>query len=176
MKFIYEKEPLRQSLLDTPIALPANTMPEPDLARPKRLDVVFGGGMMGAMNMAMMGGRRLGMREMMHSGKAWAINGVATTGHVLDPIVVLKHGRSYVLALNNDTAWHHPIHLHGHSFRVISRNGRPTSHNEWQDTVLMAPRERVEIAFVADNRGNWMFHCHVLEHMAGGMMGVIRVA
>ncbi len=176
MKFLYEKEPLRQSLLDTPIALPANTMPEPDLVRPKRLDMVFGGGMMGAMNMAMMGGRRVGMREMMHSGKAWTINGVAATGHVLDPIVVLKHGRSYVLALNNDTAWHHPIHLHGHSFRVISRNGRPTSHNEWQDTVLMAPRERVEIAFVADNRGNWMFHCHVLEHMAGGMMGVIRVA
>ena len=39
----------------------------------------------------------------------------------------------------------------------------------------MAPRERVEIAFVADNPGDWMFHCHILEHMAGGMMGVVRV-
>ncbi|MAN79250.1 MAG: copper oxidase, partial [Magnetovibrio sp.] len=48
-------------------------------------------------------------------------------------------------------------------------------HKEWQDTVLMAPREQVEIAFVADNPGGWMFHCHILEHQAGGMMGVIQV-
>src|SRR5512143_962432 len=48
--------------------------------------------------------------------------------------------------------------------RVLTRNGQPTPYREWQDTVLMAPRERVEIAFVADNPGNWMFHCHILEH------------
>jgi FtsP/CotA-like multicopper oxidase with cupredoxin domain len=176
MSLVYEKEPLRANLLDAQLALPTNTMPEPDLARSQRHEVVFGGGMMGRMSMAMMGGRRVGMREMMHNGKAWAINGIAATGHVMDPLLILKCGRSYVLALNNDTAWHHPIHLHGHSFRVISRNGQPTRHREWQDTVLMAPRERVKISFVADNPGNWMFHCHILEHMAGGMMGVIRVA
>jgi FtsP/CotA-like multicopper oxidase with cupredoxin domain len=68
------------------------------------------------------------------------------------------------------------MHLHGHAFRVIGRDGRPTRYREWQDTVLMAPRERVEIAFVADNPGDWMFHCHILEHQAAGMMGVIRVA
>ena len=78
--------------------------------------------------------------------------------------------------MHNDTAWHHPMHLHGHSFRVTSRNGAPTPYREWQDTVLMAPRERVEIVFVADNPGDWMFHCHILEHQAAGMMGVIRVA
>jgi FtsP/CotA-like multicopper oxidase with cupredoxin domain len=39
----------------------------------------------------------------------------------------------------------------------------------------MAPEERVEIAFVADNPGDWMFHCHILEHQAAGMMGIIRV-
>jgi FtsP/CotA-like multicopper oxidase with cupredoxin domain len=40
----------------------------------------------------------------------------------------------------------------------------------------MGPRERVDIALVADNPGDWMFHCHILEHMEGGMMAVIRVA
>ena len=45
-----------------------------------------------------------------------------------------------------------------------------------KDTVLVPARERAEIAFVADNPGDWMFHCHVLEHQAGGMMAVIRVA
>jgi FtsP/CotA-like multicopper oxidase with cupredoxin domain len=80
-----------------------------------------------------------------------------------------------VLALNNDTAWPHPMHLHGHAFRVISRNGRPTRHREWRDTILLGARERAEIAFAADNPGDWMFHCHILEHQEGGMMGVIRV-
>jgi hypothetical protein len=102
-------------------------------------------------------------------------DGVAATGHVMDPLLTLRRGRSYVLEMVNDTAWPHPIHLHGHSFRVIARDGAPTEHREWRDTVLMAPRERVDVAFVADNPGDWMFHCHVLEHQAGGMMGVIRV-
>jgi FtsP/CotA-like multicopper oxidase with cupredoxin domain len=59
---------------------------------------------------------------------------------------------------------------------VISRNGTPTILREWRDTVLLSPRERVGIAFVADNPGDWMFHCHILEHQESGMMGVIRVA
>ena len=125
------------------------------------------GGMMGGMG-SMMGG--------MHSGKIWFINGVAATGHIMDPMLTLARDRSHVIAMTNAAAWHHPIHLHGHSFRVLSRNGTPTKHQEWQDTVLMEPRERVEIAFVADNPGDWMFHCHILEHQAAGMMGVIRVA
>jgi FtsP/CotA-like multicopper oxidase with cupredoxin domain len=120
----------------------------------------------------MMGGK---MRGMQHSG-IWAINGVSANDHALDPFLTLNRGRSYVLAMHNDTAWHHPMHLHGHAFRVIARDGQPTRYREWQDTVLMAPHERVEIAFVADNPGDWMFHCHILEHQAAGMMGVIRVA
>ena len=115
------------------------------------------------------------MRGKQHSG-IWSINGIAATGHVMEPFLTLQRGRAYVLAMHNDTAWHHPMHLHGHSFRVIARDGQPTRHREWQDTVLMAPRERVEIAFVADNAGDWMFHCNILEHQAAGMMGVMRVA
>jgi FtsP/CotA-like multicopper oxidase with cupredoxin domain len=57
----------------------------------------------------------------------------------------------------------------------MRRNGFATPHQEWRDTVLMSPREEIEIAFVADNPGNWMFHCHILEHHAGGMMSVVRV-
>jgi FtsP/CotA-like multicopper oxidase with cupredoxin domain len=112
---------------------------------------------------------------MRHDG-VWTVNGVSASGHVMEPMLTLSRGRGYLLALHNDTAWHHPIHLHGHSFRVVSRDGRPTRYREWQDTVLMAPDERVEVALVADNPGDWMIHCHILEHQAAGMMGVIRVA
>jgi FtsP/CotA-like multicopper oxidase with cupredoxin domain len=171
----YGPERLRDRPLDTPVSLAANPVPEPDLSGAVRHEVTLGGGMMGKMT---------DMRTMMRHGMAWAINGVAATGHgdghdgghVMDPIFTLERGRTCVIAMVNETAWHHPMHLHGHAFRVLSRNGQPTRYREWQDTVLLAPRERVEIAFVADNPGDWMFHCHILEHQAAGMMSTIRVA
>ena len=131
---------------------------------------MMGGGMRG-----MMGD---GMRGMMGGGAMWAINGVAVSDDDMahmKPILTLARGKSYILAINNETAWYHPIHLHGHSFRVITRNRQRTTYQEWRDTVLIPPRERAEIAFVADNPGDWMFHCHILDHQEGGMMSVIRV-
>jgi FtsP/CotA-like multicopper oxidase with cupredoxin domain len=62
------------------------------------------------------------------------------------------------------------------AFRVISRNGKTNALRERLDTAMLSPRETAEIAFFADNPGDWMFHCHVLEHQAGGMMACIRVA
>ena len=182
---VYGAAPLRETPHDWPVDLPANPLSEPVVADAVRHDVVFNGGMMGGMVMREMGGRMGGdasgrgpmpMSGMMHADKVWFVNGVAAEGHVMDPMLVLARGRSHVISMTNATAWHHPIHLHGHSFRVLSRNGRPTRHREWQDTVLMAPREKIEIALVADNPGDWMFHCHILEHQAAGMMGVVRVA
>jgi FtsP/CotA-like multicopper oxidase with cupredoxin domain len=172
----YSKDrPLREHPLDAPITLPMNPVPEPNLAAAERHHILLGGGMMGGMRSGMMNGQRMQMSEMMRHGMAWAINGVVATGHTHEPLLTLSRGHSYVLALENDTAWHHPMHLHGHAFRVISRNGQPTSYREWRDTVLLEPRERTEVAFVADGRGDWMFHCHILEHQVGGMMGVIRI-
>ncbi len=156
--------PLRTSAPDWPIALPANPLAEPDLKHAERHDIVFSGGMMGNMR---------GLRR----GMAWAVNGVSHgcgEDRGFDPLLWLKQGRSYVLRLVNNTAWHHPMHLHGHSFRVITRNATATPRREWLDTVLVAPRETVEIAFVADNPGDWMLHCHVLEHQVGGMMACLR--
>jgi FtsP/CotA-like multicopper oxidase with cupredoxin domain len=92
------------------------------------------------------------------------------------PLLTLSLRKSYLLELVNDTAWNHPIHLHGHTFRVVSRNGKPLAREQWSDTVLLEPRSRAEIAFVADNPGDWMFHCHVLEHQASGMTAVVKVA
>jgi FtsP/CotA-like multicopper oxidase with cupredoxin domain len=178
---VYGNEPLRERPLDTPVALPANTMPEPDVGAAQRHEVTFNGGMMGGMMMRERGGighmgGMMSMMEMMHTGRIWFINGKSVIGHVMEPMLTLARGKTYVLAMNNETAWWHPMHLHGHSFRVISRNGAATKYREWQDTVLVAPRERVEVTFIADNPGDWMFHCHILEHQESGMMGVIRVA
>ena len=172
---VYADKPLRAEPRTDAIALPHNPVPEPDIATAQRHDVVLGGGMMGQMASAQVGGETMDIRTMLRHGLIWAINGVASTEHVHEPMATLKRGTSHILAMENETAWWHPMHLHGHAFRVLSRNGVPTRHREWRDTVLVAPRERVEVAFVADNPGDWMFHCHVLEHQAGGMMGTVRV-
>ncbi len=168
-----DKPPLRTRPLTSSIHLPANTMPEPDIERAERHDVEFGGGMMGGMSGGMMDGGMMG--RMMNGGKMWTINGVAFDGPAMAPLLTLALGRSHIMTLRNKTAWYHPIHLHGHSFRVIARNGKTTRYREWQDTVLIPPRESVDIAFVADNPGDWMFHCHIAEHLASGMMGIVRV-
>jgi FtsP/CotA-like multicopper oxidase with cupredoxin domain len=172
-----DEAPLRTEPAAPPPKLRPNTMPEPDIANAQRYDVTLTGGMMGGMGMG--GGMGGGMSGMMGGAPMWAINGVAVSGDDMahmKPILTLTRDRSYILAIDNQTAWYHPIHLHGHSFRVITRNGRTTKYREWRDTVLIAPRERAEIAFVADNPGDWMFHCHILDHQEGGMMSIIRVA
>ena len=185
---ICKGEPIRGARLPEPAPLPSNPLPEPRLPSAKRHQILFGGGMMGMMSgdggsmmsrnrsgSGMMEGRMGGSGMMSGGMMGWTVNGVSATGHVHDPIITVARGETLLLDMSNDTAWWHPIHLHGHSFRVLSRNGRPTRYREWQDTVLMAPQERVEIAFVADNPGDWMFHCHILEHQAAGMMATIRV-
>ncbi len=168
--------PLREHPLDAPIALPANPLPIPDLGTAVRQRVVLGGGAMGGMASATFRGRTQGLRDIAREGKVWALNGVVADRLRMEPLLTVQRGRSAVIELANETAFDHPMHLHGHSFRVLSRDGRPVPHGIWQDTVLVAPREKVEIALVADNPGDWLFHCHILEHMAAGMMGLIRVA
>ena len=171
-----EAPPLERAQPLAAVALPANPVAEPDLAHAVRHTLTFGGGMMGTLRTARLDGRRVDMRTLMQNGFAWAVNGAVERGHAHKPLFTLKKNASYVFEFVNDTAWWHPIHLHGHTFRVVTQNGTPTRHREWRDTVLLAPRERTEVAFVADNPGDWMLHCHVLEHQASGMASVVRVA
>jgi FtsP/CotA-like multicopper oxidase with cupredoxin domain len=170
-----DEKPLRQAFEPAPRLAP-NPVKEPD-ASAQRHRIVLGGGMMGAMP---------SQRE--HKGVFWTVNGKAMRGaamrgeamhhggHDDPPLLALKLGQSCVVELVNETAWHHPMHLHGHVFRVLSKNGKEVLPRQWADTVLLDPDSRAEIAFVADNPGSWMLHCHVLEHQASGMMGVVRVA
>jgi FtsP/CotA-like multicopper oxidase with cupredoxin domain len=77
--------------------------------------------------------------------------------------------------LKNETPLAHPIHIHGHAFELLgsTKLERPPHHT---DTLLLLPEEQAEVAFVADNPGDWMFHCHVIEHQESGMTGYLKVA
>jgi len=168
--------PLRERAPSAPINLSPNPLGEPDVRRAKRHAIVFEGGAMGGLREAQYEGERLPLATLVRQHRlAWTVNGVTVKEHVRKPMLELDLGGHYVLSMRNETAWPHPVHLHGHAFRIIARNGQPTRHRIWADTVLMMPRESVDVAFVADNPGDWMFHCHILAHQAGGMMAVIRV-
>jgi FtsP/CotA-like multicopper oxidase with cupredoxin domain len=170
-----EGPPVRTHPSVATLVLPRNPVPEPDLATAERHELKLQGGMMGGGPMGGMGG--MGMSGM--SRGAWGINGHSMTGdgHAgMAPLLTLQRGRTHVLTLRNETAWWHPMHLHGHSFKVLSRNRTSLPHREWGDTVLLPPREAVDVAFVADNPGDWMLHCHVGDHQVSGMMTILRVA
>ena len=175
----YSGEPaLRTRAMTAPIRLAPNALPEPDLKRAQDHYIVFQGGMRGSPVIAKVDGQAVKIREIMEKhGLAWTMNYTAQHEHALmhEPLFRVKQGEHIVLHMINETDFWHPMHLHGHFFRVIAVNGVRTRFQEWRDTVLMGPRESVDIALVADNPGEWMFHCHVLDHAAGGMMGTFAV-
>ncbi len=165
----------RAHALAAPMALAANPLSHAlDLGSALSQDLLMEGGAMGRMASARLDGEVMGMRALVERGKAWAFNGVA--GMETTPLLSVALGRTVRMPLINDTRWPHAIHVHGHHFRVLERNGVPVQEEAWKDTVLVAPQERVVIAFVADNPGKWMLHCHMLEHQAAGMATWFEVA
>jgi FtsP/CotA-like multicopper oxidase with cupredoxin domain len=75
------------------------------------------------------------------------------------------------MTLENHSGEAHPMHLHGHHAVVLSRNGVPASGSPWWvDSLDVASGDSYEIAFVADNPGIWMDHCHNLPHAAEGLV------
>ena len=84
-------------------------------------------------------------------------------------IVKLKRGEAQRFVMRNTTGMAHPMHLHGHSFRVAGSG-------VLKDTVMVLPQQEVSIDFVADNPGDWAFHCHNVFHMEAGMMRKVRVS
>ena len=126
---------------------------------------------MGRMQHAMMAGRQTSIRDLVAAGKAWAFNGMAEMPE--EPLIEAALGETVRIVIVNDTAWPHAMHLHGHHFRRVAADG---TFGPLRDTLLTHRGETVEIAFVADNPGDWLLHCHMLEHAAGGMMTWLRVA
>ncbi len=107
----------------------------------------------------------------------WAINQKVWPGSSPDPfapMAELKLGRSYILSFFNRTPHAHPIHLHGLCFKLLRSDKRPLP-PVWTDTALVMPEERIDVGLVADNIGDWLLHCHVIEHQETGMTGFIRV-
>lgn len=96
----------------------------------------------------------------------WSINGVPLSE--TDKIQI-EQGQKVRITMNNLTMMHHPMHLHGHFFRVLNKNGE---YSPLKHTVNVAPMQKTVIEFDANEYGDWFFHCHVLYHLNSGMARV----
>ncbi len=98
----------------------------------------------------------------------WSMNGEIISA---DNDIRIRHGENIRFIINNQTMMHHPMHLHGHFFRVINGQGdrAPLKH-----TIDVPPGGTRTIEFEGDEYMDWFFHCHVLYHAKAGMARVVR--
>jgi len=176
----------KRSDSSSPIALKAPALPEPDLANARNHQLRLSASAVASTYpdlppLVLPDGRTIDMMDSFCATPRtlWAVDGKSwpQAGHerMPPPLLSFARGESVRIEFLNTTPHMHPMHLHGHTFKVLSssRLARPV---HWADTVLVTPNERVQIAFVADNPGNWMLHCHIIEHQDTGMMGWFHVA
>jgi FtsP/CotA-like multicopper oxidase with cupredoxin domain len=86
-------------------------------------------------------------------------------------------GDVVTMEIDNHSGDVHPMHLHGHHAVVLSRDGEPATGSPWWfDSLNVKDGERFTVAFVADNPGVWMDHCHNLEHARDGLVAHLMYA
>ena len=114
---------------------------------------------------------KLSVGASLKNGLDFKVNGAF---HVQDKPVMI--GDLQVWEIKNVSLMDHPFHLHGFFFQVLEINGNAPDYKAWKDTINLTPRTTVKIAWMPDNwPGRWMYHCHILEHHAAGMMANFEV-
>jgi FtsP/CotA-like multicopper oxidase with cupredoxin domain len=106
----------------------------------------------------------------------YRLNGVAGDKSQAVPAAI---GETQIWTIKNETQWSHPFHLHGFFFQVLDDNGVPARPLAWKDTVDVPYKKTLRIIVRWDDRpgagGMWMFHCHILDHAEGGLMGMVEL-
>ncbi|MDA9554625.1 multicopper oxidase domain-containing protein [Pelobium sp.] len=98
----------------------------------------------------------------------WSINNKTLSEQ---DVLSIKKGEKVRFVMHNTTMMEHPMHLHGHFFRVINAQGK---YSPLKHTVSVEPMKTVTIEFDANEEKDWFFHCHILYHMNAGMARVLR--
>ncbi len=101
-------------------------------------------------------------------GLWWSVNGKLYPDM---PMFVVREGDVVKVRISNHSGESHPMHLHGHHALVLSRDGTRASGSPWWfDSLEVKNGESFDVAFVADNPGIWMDHCHNLKHAREGLV------
>ena len=111
-------------------------------------------------------GKRIGFLDG-KPGAWWTVD-----GHLFPdvPMFEVQQSDVVVMTISNTSGINHPMHLHGHHAVVLSRDGVPATGSPWWTDSLNVDGGTYVIAFVADNPGIWMDHCHNLAHAANGLV------
>lgn len=93
------------------------------------------------------------------------------------PHIRVENGGLRILEVKNESEMDHPFHLHGFFFQVLEKNGMrvPLASMGNKDTIIIPAKSTMKLVSRFDEPGHWMYHCHILEHAEGGMMGEIHV-
>jgi len=146
----------------------------PKLDNAKTISIRMQGGAMGNLSKANLDGVEKDFRTLAtEDKKLWAFNKEVGSYEYL--LATVKLNQVVILDVWNDTRWPHSMHLHGNHFFVKSQEFKGNNDYILRDTYLMQAGEKAKLIFVADNPGKWLFHCHMLEHAASGMVSYIHV-
>ncbi|MFN4219001.1 MAG: multicopper oxidase family protein [Candidatus Bipolaricaulia bacterium] len=112
--------------------------------------------------------------QMPEEGSVFTLNGKAFPA--TKPLVVRQGERVRLRLINVSSMSFHPMHLHGHQFKVVATDGNPVPEaaQVTKNTITVMPGESYDIEFIANNPGTWLFHCHELHHADGGMATVVQ--
>jgi len=87
-----------------------------------------------------------------------------------------KIGETQIWVVKNDSPYDHPMHLHGFFFLPLDEKLDPIHPMTWKDTLNVPQKTTVRFLVQFDERpGMWMFHCHILDHADGGLMGHVHL-
>ena len=103
----------------------------------------------------------------------WSFDGVKFSE--VTKAIQFHEGERVRLTLINDTMMPHPIHLHGMFFDLVIPGAETSGRLPRKHTVIVKPADKVSVDITAEHVGDWAFHCHLLYHMAAGMMQVVSV-
>ncbi len=95
----------------------------------------------------------------------WGVQAESEDGVTLP----VRSGERVRLVLDNSTMMWHPLHLHGHTFQVVTGSAPEPR----KDTVIVLPRARITLDVEADNPGQWVLHCHDIYHAESGISTVL---
>jgi hypothetical protein len=98
----------------------------------------------------------------------WSINNKTLSEQ---DVLSIKKGEKVRFVMHNTTMMEHPMHLHGHFFRVINKQG---AYSPLKHMVSVEPMKTMTIEFDANEEKDWFFHCHVLYHLEAGMARIVR--
>jgi plastocyanin len=125
-----------------------------------------------------MGHAPRGPRDQLLRGGELGTDLFLMNGHAHEsiPPIRLAEGERVLIRLMNLGNLPHAIHTHGHSFKIVATDGNPVPPGMElvKDTILIGPGERYDLELTGDNPGVWMFHCHMENHAANGMMSLIQ--